>query len=450
MSERDRALLTWLAAVKIASENQLIRHFWSQTIPSAARRRLRQLTEKYRLVRPVRLQAEAVAARGLEPGPVYELTPLGRDWLKKTTGGEPGYESKPRQYLHDLLVAEISVRLAETAHKRGRDWTSSWFGEADIRPFAPKGLLPDGMGLLRRSDGSTEFAFFVELDASRESHGRPSSQIGRKVGDYDRYAETWVRRPGPAPLAHFPVVLFITHGAERLANLAVDIRKHRRRQPVAYGLALLDDLLALPELLNSPVWQLLPASDREPDRLNQSLLGDTGWLTPPATPRSRVVKKAAAPAAPPNPKPIATPAPAVAPKIQPASPSSRPVAARPEAQPASAVRPAAVTSSRPPAPPQPVLVAAPLAPERRRPAGLSSQRLIWLWLLILAAMMVTSSPAPLLEVRDWLNATPTPTPTATPHPFAHVPTATPYGRNMPSSQPGFVPFPAIGTPWNPD
>jgi hypothetical protein len=434
ISQRDRLLLAWLAAVKLTSEAQLARHFWPQSTATAARRRLKQLTDKYRLLATVEVDPEAMTAWGLTPGPVYELSPLGRDWLQKVAGGEPGYQSKPPQYLHDLLVAEISVRLAEAAHRRGPGWSSDWFGEPAIRPFAPPGLLPDGLGLLRRPDGAPALAFFLELDASRESHGRPSSQIGRKIHDYDQYAAGWERRPGPVLLPQFPPVLVVTHGAERLENLAAALRQHRRR-PVAYGLALLADLLVGPDLPSTSAWRLLPADDRQPDLLGQPLLNRSDWLAPPVrqianrlppkppTSALRPVSRRATTKpktsslhpAPPTPKEITPPAHRV---------SSRPV------EPTPALRPTSPPPAELPIPPAP-------ASDSPPSTLLHSGQFFWLILLIFIAIIVISatSPNPLGSLRDWLYATATPTPTTTPDPFEHLPTATPYGRSRYSIQP---------------
>jgi hypothetical protein len=435
IGQRDRLLLAWLAAVKLASESQLARHFWPQTRAAPARRRLKQLTNKYRLLAAVEVDPEAMTAWGLIPGPVFELSPLGRDWLQKVAGGEPGYQSKPPQYLHDLLVTEISVRLAEAAHRRGPGWSSDWFGEPAIRPFAPPGLLPDGLGLLRRPDGAAALAFFLELDASRESHGRPSSQIGRKIHDYDQYAAAWERRPGPVLLPQFPPVLVITHGAERLKNLAAALRQHRRR-PVAYGLALLDDLLVASDVLTTPAWRLLPANDPQPDLLGQPLLNQSDWQTLPA-------RKIAIP--PPPKPPTSAPRPVSHPSSsQPITPSLHPASPPPKALTPTAVRPASLRPVKPapvprPVSPPPTKPAIPPAPASDSPPStlLHSGQFFWLILLIFIAIIFisTTSHNPLSSLRDWLYATATPIPTATPDPFEHFPTATPYGRSSYSIQP---------------
>lgn len=434
ISQRDRLLLAWLAAVKLASEAQLARHFWPQTRVTVARRRLKQLTGKYRLLAAVSVDPEAMTAWSLSSAPVFELSPLGRDWLQKVAGSEPGYQSKLPQYLHDLLVAEIAVRLAEAAHRRGPGWSADWYGEPAIRPFAPPGLLPDGLGLLTRPDGAAMLAFCLELDASRESHGRPSSQIGRKIHDYDRYAAAWERRPGPVLLPQFPPVLIVTHGAERLENLAAALRQHRRR-PVAYGLALLADLLVAPDLPSTPAWRLLPADDRQPDLRGQPLLNHSDWLAPPvrqvATPPSRKPSTSA-------PRPVSRPSPSrpITSSLHPVPPASKEIT--PPARPASlgSVEPTPGPALASPPPVKPALPP-PLASDRPPATSLHSGQFLWLILLIFIAIIFISATSrnPLSDLRDWLYATATPTPTATPDPFEHFPTATPYGRSSYSIQP---------------
>jgi hypothetical protein len=375
-----------------------------------------------------------MTAWGLVPGPVYELSPLGRDWLQKVAGGEPGYQSKPPQYLHDLLVAEISVRLAEAAQRRGPGWSSDWFGEPAIRPFAPLGLLPDGLGLLRRPDGAAALAFFLELDASRESHGRPSSQIGRKIHDYDQYAAAWERRPGPVLLPQFPPVLVVTHGAERLENLAAALRQHRRRS-VAYGLALLVDLLVGPDLPSTSAWRLLPADDRQPDLRGQPLLNRSDWLAPPVRqivtppPPKSPISASRATSRPTTTKPKASSLYRTPPPSEEITPPARPASLRP-VEPPSAPRPASPPPAKPAIPPPP-------ASDGQPSTLLHSGQFFWLILLIIIAIIFISatSPNPLSNLQDWLYATATPTPTATPDPFEHFPTATPYGRSRYSIEP---------------
>ncbi len=417
INDRDKNLMTWLAAVKIATAAQLARHFWPQTAPAPARRRLQQLAAKYRLLLSIELEPEAMQARGLTPGPVFELSPLGRDWVRKVAGHDPGYRSKPAQYLHDLLVAETSVRLAEAAFRLGPGWHNAWLGEPAIRPFAPPGLLPDGLGHLRRSDGSTELAFFLELDASRESHGRPSSQIGRKIGDYDQYARSWASRPGPVLTPNFPPVLFITHGTQRLANLAEALRSHRRR-PIAYALAQLDDLLAAPDLLTVPAWRLLPANPDQSDLANQPLRNNHDWLTPPPRRQSRMSQP------PQEPSPPTPPTPAKKETTSRPEVVSRPPAPEPAKLPTQQRQPVPSPQRYPPAALPEILALEMVEPEV--PFVVRIGR--WLFNAVMALLLIIMLLTVGLDISRHFNAPPAPIPTATPDPFSRFPTVTPYGH----------------------
>jgi hypothetical protein len=123
---------------------------------------------------------------------------------------------------------------------------------------------------------------FIELDASREGHGRPSSRISRKIRGYDEFSRRWLDHEVLGTLPCFPAVLLITHGEQRLQNLVQAVAK-QRRQPVAYALALATELLtAEKDVLTAPCWRLLPAGTKtltgpievEP----QALLGHSSWL----------------------------------------------------------------------------------------------------------------------------------------------------------------------------
>jgi len=101
------------------------------------------------------------------------------------------------------------------------------------------------------------FAFFLELDAGREAHGRPSSDWGRKVIGYDRfYSSHWTGHPELGNLPAFPAVAVITHGEQRLLNLARAILDKRER-PVCYYLAWWPDLRQAEDLLTAPAWLVI-------------------------------------------------------------------------------------------------------------------------------------------------------------------------------------------------
>ena len=95
------------------------------------------------------------------------------------------------------------------------------------------------------------------MDAGREVHGRFSSDWGRKVVGYDRFmASQWEQHPELGDLEAFPLVAVITHGHQRLLNLADSIGE-KRQQPVIYYLALWPDLMAGQDILTAPVWLIV-------------------------------------------------------------------------------------------------------------------------------------------------------------------------------------------------
>lgn len=123
-------------------------------------------------------------------------------------------------------------------------------------------ISPDGLAVVyrQRGDQVAVLPFFIELDKGREAHGRPSSDWGRKVHGYDRFAGgDWKTHPQLNSLPEFPMVAVVTHGAQRLLNLAQAIVKHRQ-STVTYCLALWTDLVENDmDILSAPAWLTLTA-----------------------------------------------------------------------------------------------------------------------------------------------------------------------------------------------
>ncbi len=124
-------------------------------------------------------------------------------------------------------------------------------------------IIPDGLAIVRqqRKGGkAASLPFFIELDASRESHGRLSSDWGRKVLGYDQFRGTddkWKLHPQLMGSPNFPMVVVITHGEQRLLNLAAAINEKRKNQ-VVYYLALWEDLVGSDrDFLKAPAWLVL-------------------------------------------------------------------------------------------------------------------------------------------------------------------------------------------------
>ncbi|NJN98758.1 MAG: hypothetical protein HC875_34035, partial [Anaerolineales bacterium] len=69
-------------------------------------------------------------------------------------------------------------------------------------------------------------------------------------------AGQWQQHPVLSTLGIFPRVLVVTHGAQRLQNLAAAISKHRR-QPVVYQLGQWQELMAAGDILTAPIWTVI-------------------------------------------------------------------------------------------------------------------------------------------------------------------------------------------------
>jgi hypothetical protein len=170
---------------------------------------------------------------------------------------------KRDQVLHDLLVAELYVRLTEAVRARGETWSLTWVGEQGASFYdgdTPTPVIaPDGLAVVQHQRGEkvATLPILLEFDRSREAHGRPSSDWGRKVHGYNRfYGHNWKLHPHLSDLPSFPWVAVITHGGQRLLNLAQAIKKHRQ-ESVTFYLALWSDLLAGADLLTTPAWLIL-------------------------------------------------------------------------------------------------------------------------------------------------------------------------------------------------
>jgi DNA-binding PadR family transcriptional regulator len=268
LTDRDERLMEYLRELNVLSLDQVHRLLWPGAKPVTAYQRLRFLLSQ-QLLNAARVPRAGMTGWGLPVGKVYALGPGGRMWLKEEVGNGHGTRHLRRdQVLHDLLVAELCVRLTEATRKRGESWSLVWAGEHAatfyLGELDASVLAPDGLGIVRQQRGSktATLPFFVEMDASRESHGRPSSDWGRKVIGYDRFhTGEWRQHPELLGLTTFPLVAVVTHGEQRLHNLAAAITEHRR-QPVPYYLALWEDWLAGEDLLTAPAWLIVTAEGK--------------------------------------------------------------------------------------------------------------------------------------------------------------------------------------------
>lgn len=265
ITSRDERLLELLREVHVLSLDQVRRLLWGGAREKTAYDRLSFLLNQY-LLASARVPRNGMKAWGLPVRKVYALGPGGRLWLKEevNNGHVPRY-LKRDQVLHDLLAAEFFVRLSEAALRRGEAWSVDWTGEWGAgfydKPGGAPVIAPDGLGIIRQQRGGGKVAalpFFVELDAGREAHGRPSSDWGRKIIGYDRFmASPWTQHPELGDLEAFPLVAILTHGPQRLLNL-IDSIAEKRKQPVIYYLGLWSDLMAGEDALTAPVWVIVP------------------------------------------------------------------------------------------------------------------------------------------------------------------------------------------------
>lgn len=267
VTARDERLLEYLRELHVLSLNQVQRLLWPDARPRTAYNRLAAL-KNYRLISYARVPAAEMRRRGLPAGRVYALNLGGWMWLQQEVSPDIVARSLRReQILHDLLVAEVCVRVIEATRRRGAAWEVAWAGDEASAYYerrehdkkTPPDLAPDGLAVIRRRsrEGVAALPLFLEMDTGREAHGRPSSDWGRKVGRYNLFAGgQWRQHPQLADLPAFPAVAVITHGEQRLLNLAHAIQEHRKT-PVGYYLALWDDLTGAEDILSAPVWLML-------------------------------------------------------------------------------------------------------------------------------------------------------------------------------------------------
>jgi hypothetical protein len=262
ITNRDERLFECLRELNVLSLNQIWRLFWPQAKEITAYNRLYFLM-KQQLLSGARVPTAEMREWGLPVRKVYALGLGGWLWLKEEVSRTISTRHLRReQVLHDLLVAELYVRLAEAVQQRGSAWSITWAGEL-AAGFYGQGdtpiIAPDGLAIIRQQRGQKLAALpaFIEFDKGREAHGRPSSDWGRKVHGYNRFqAGNWKMHPQLHDSPSFPWVAVITHGPQRLLNLAQAIKKHRQA-PIIYYLALWQDLRDSADILTAPAWLIV-------------------------------------------------------------------------------------------------------------------------------------------------------------------------------------------------
>ena len=192
LTERDEALLEYLRETYVLSLDQIQRLLWMGKSSVTTYNRLQSL-QRNDLLGAARIPRDGMAEWRLPVCKVYTLGEAGRMWLKQDVDGRQANYMKRDQVLHDLLAAEIMVRLEEAIRRRGKEWSMAWTGEQAAAFVERSGdnpiARPDGLAVLRqqRGDKVAVLPLFIEMDAGREPHGRPSSDWGRKIIGYDRF-----------------------------------------------------------------------------------------------------------------------------------------------------------------------------------------------------------------------------------------------------------------------
>jgi hypothetical protein len=259
ITARDEQLMEYLRELNVLSLDQVQRLLFTNAGQRKTYNRLWFLSSQY-ILGSARTSRADMQQWSLAAGKVYTLGIGGRLWLREEVNNQPVHHMKRNQVLHDLLTSELCVHLVETVRQRGKTWSLIWSGE-EASSFFDGGdtplVAPDGLAVVRHQQPGTAPAylpFFVEMDAGREAHGRPSSDWGRKIIGYDRFlGSDWRYHPQLTNLPAFPAVAVIIHGGQRMLNLANAINEHRR-QEVVYYLALWSDLMEGEDILTAPVW----------------------------------------------------------------------------------------------------------------------------------------------------------------------------------------------------
>ncbi|MCP4358658.1 MAG: hypothetical protein GY796_11625, partial [Chloroflexi bacterium] len=221
ITDRDETLLELIREFNALSLNQIQRLLWRSATEKTAHRRTYFLEQHY-LLEVARSPHAELKKWGLLPRMVYILGTGGWMWLKNEIDVKiPRRQIRREQILHDLLVAEVYVKVVEAAALRNpvpakkkaetgakaeesgtevEKWEVTWVGEeaASLYQGDNPVVAPDGLVKVKRMAGSKTqvLPFFVEFDKGREAHGTPSTDWGRKVGGYNRfYAGNWQMHP---------------------------------------------------------------------------------------------------------------------------------------------------------------------------------------------------------------------------------------------------------------
>jgi hypothetical protein len=113
---------------------------------------------------------------------VYTLGAGGWGWILGQVSKSSSVSHLRRdQVIHDLLVAEIYVRVWEAIRRRStedEEWDVAWAGEKAASCYGPNNSLilsPDGLAIVKqqRDDIEAPSSFFIELDKAGKRMAAP-------------------------------------------------------------------------------------------------------------------------------------------------------------------------------------------------------------------------------------------------------------------------------------
>ncbi len=182
LTERDRAIVRWVFANRLATREQVQRLFFG---PAARSRCQRRLTLLYRNRYLDRLPGRAVNAPD-----VYYLSRRSVPGLELLRALDPDAEVTPRRIRgplvpHTLEVGDCRAALVQACASAGYSLTT-WQDERVLATrMKDSGLLPDAYFQVARpaAQGATRAGFFLEVERS----GKAASALAQRLGRYGRF-----------------------------------------------------------------------------------------------------------------------------------------------------------------------------------------------------------------------------------------------------------------------
>jgi len=233
ITERDEALMRYLAQTNVLSSRQIKRLLWPDKSLSRMQRRLRELYNYHILDRTRMLNKTE--------GITYTLGKAGIIWLHGDARGRSGPLVNARLLAHELMISEVMVLLVEELRradpKGALGIEFEWRNENAARVLNRKGtviLEPDAF-FRARSRYIQWASFYLEVDRSTER----GNAFGKKVR---RYHHAFQSANWKEAFEDYPVILIVTRSQERAVNLArrvVDLQTHSRWRSLTWGMTLL-------------------------------------------------------------------------------------------------------------------------------------------------------------------------------------------------------------------